>query len=81
MANPVKVNIVDETTIHVIYDDGIEGDYSLQKNGETTKKLVKIDEDSGDIIVNKLVICKNSLYKQLYMRNMMQRLKIDLDKL
>lgn len=81
MANPVKVNIVDETTIHVIYDDGIEGDYSLQKNGETTKKLVKIDEDSGDIIVNKLVICKNALYKQLYMRNMMQRLKIDLDKL
>lgn len=81
MANPVKVNIVDETTIQIVYDDGVEGNYSLLKNGETTKKLVKIDENSGNIIVNELVICKNALYKQLYMKGMMKRLKIDLDKL
>jgi len=81
MPNLVKVNIVDETTISVTYDDGTEGEYSLLKNGETTDKGVKIDEQSGDIVVNKLVICKNALYKQFYMKLMMKKLKIDLDKL
>lgn len=81
MANPVKINIIDKETIHVTYDDGLEGDYSVKKMDKTTDKNIRIDEDSGDIIVDEIVICKNALYKQLYMKSLMKKLKIDLDKL
>lgn len=81
MTIPVKVNIVDEKTIFVIYDDGTEGEYSLDKTGKDTKGEVFIDNHSKDIVVDDLIICKNALYKQLSMKALMKRLKIDVDKL
>ena len=81
MAEPVKVNIVDKKTIFVKYDDGIEGEYSLVNIGKTTDEKIEINEFTKDISVGDISICKNALYKQLSMKALMKRLKIDLDKL
>jgi len=81
MAEPVKVNIVDKETIFVVYDDGIEGEYSLVNIGKTAEEKIEINQFTKNVTVGDVSICKNALYKQLSMKSLMKRLKIDLDKL
>ncbi len=89
--NPVFVKAVGNSKIYLKYSDGMEGELQLsylkEKPGYEILKdssafgNVFIDEISKDICWNKNIsICKNAVYKQLELINMMKRLGIELEK-
>lgn len=89
--NPVFVKAVGNSKIFLKYSDGMEGELQLsylkEKSGYEILKdssafgNVFIDEISKDICWDKNIsICKNAVYKQLELINMMKRLGIELEK-
>lgn len=92
MINPVEVKIAGEYKLFIRYSDGVEGEISLRhlqndfvydfiKDPDEFAK-VYINKKSGDLFwPNGANLCKNAIYRQLELKCMMKRLKIDLDKL
>ena len=91
MAKPIDVKISDELRLYVKYSDGLDGEISLKhllKRNEYSflkdkdeRDKVYIDELTSDICwTNGTNLCKNAIYKQLELKRLIKRLKIDLDK-
>ena len=92
MIKPIEVKIIDENKIFVSYSDGLEGEISvshLQKqdvfnfiNDRNELEKVYIDPITSDLCwPNGANLCKNAIYKQLELKALIKRLKIDVDKL
>lgn len=84
MPVPVSVKIIDNTNLFVKYSDGIEGSISIKNIFDSknfNESSICIDDDTKNIIVSNSVLCKNAIYKQLHLKNLMSRLKIDLTKI
>ncbi|MGD8781649.1 MAG: DUF2442 domain-containing protein [Ignavibacteria bacterium] len=92
MANPVSVKALEGYKIQVVYSDGIKGEINLThlKKDPAYQNLfnnmnfdyVFIDETTKDIKWNSgESICKNAVYKQLELKNLMNKLHIDINKI
>lgn len=92
MSNIVEVKVSDKYKLFIKYSDGVEGEISLQHlkddftyqflNDKDEFEKVYVDEKTGDIFwPNSVNLCKNAIYRQLELKCMMKRLKIDMDKL
>lgn len=84
MPVPVLVKIIDNTTLFVKFDDGIEGNISINSKIEKANfedVQVCIDTNSKNIFISDTELCKNAIYKQLQLKSLMSRLKIDIDKI
>jgi hypothetical protein len=92
MIKPIEVKIIDENKIFVSYSDGLEGEISVdhlstQKlfefvNDKSELEKVYIDPLTSDLCwPNGANLCKNAIYKQLELKALIKRLKIDIDKL
>ena len=92
MAKPVEVKVVENSRLFVKYSDGISGEISLAsllndsehpefKDPDYLSK-VSIDPGSEDPVwPNGISLCKNAIYRQLELKQLMQRLHIDIDKI
>lgn len=91
MPLPVAVKAKQSQTIYLEYKDGLKGEIDLTKtiNNNSYDDLkdpsefskVFIDKKSRDICWPcGVTLCKNALYSQLELRNLIKRLKIDVDK-
>ena len=93
MIKPVEVKAIEKYKLFVKYSDGVEGEislshlkadqnYSFLDDWEFFSNQVCIDERTNDIIwKGKPGLCKNAIYKQLELKCLMRRLKIDLEKI
>jgi hypothetical protein len=91
MSKTVEVRVVGNSGLFVKYSDGIAGEISLAsilgdsehpefKDPDYLAK-VAIDRESGDPFwPNGVSLCKNSIYRQLELKKLMNNLHIDLDK-
>lgn len=90
MKKIVEVKSFPDKKIYVKYSNGMDGKVSLEKL--TTReqfaelqnvdvfKDVKIDEKSGDIIVNgNIELCKNAMYGILELKKQMASLGLSMD--
>ena len=91
MLKPVQVKIIENSRLFVKYSDGISGEISLANLLEDADypefkdpaylKNVSIDPDSNDAVwPNGASLCKNAIYKQLELKNLMKSLHIDINK-
>ncbi len=89
MPVPVEVYLIADDEIYIKYDDGMEGEISLKKmlnkndfsdsNVALVSSEVSIDETSNDInIGGGISLCKNAVYRQLELKALLKRLKIEL---
>ncbi len=88
MPIPIKVSLVSSGEIHVIYDDGMEGNISIKNTIEQIDDVtlsigeypnVVIDDVSNDILVeDEVYLCKDAIYRQLELKALMKRLKLEL---
>jgi len=90
MRKIVEVNSLPDKKLFVKYSNGMEGKISLEKltTREQFAELqsvdvftdVKIDEKSGDIIVNgNIELCKNAMYGILELKKQMANLGLSMD--
>jgi hypothetical protein len=92
MPKPEEVKVIDNSKLFVKYSDGIAGEISLSsllrdekhpefKDPDYLKK-VSIDPESEDPVwPNGISLCKNAIYKQLELKQLMKNLHIDIDKI
>ncbi len=91
MIKPIEVKITGEYRIFVSYSDGMEGEINLAhlKNNPEYKFMedqtefgkVYISSVTSDLCwSNGISLCKDAIYKQLELKSLMKRLKIDLDR-
>jgi len=91
LAEPVSVQAVNSTVIYLKYDNGNEGEIDLDKTIERNKyeELKNNDEFSKVFLDGKshdiswpcgIQLCKNALFKQLELINLLKRLKLDIEK-
>jgi hypothetical protein len=84
--------VIEHWKLSISYTDGLSGEISLLhlKDKPGYKPLnefnyfssIKIDSKSGDLVWdNGVSLCKNAIYKQLELKLLAKRLKLDLDKL
>ncbi|MBI9070657.1 MAG: DUF2442 domain-containing protein [Melioribacteraceae bacterium] len=90
MIEPIIVEPLSNYKVFIEYNDGMKGELDITKllkrdeydclKDENFFSKVYIDEKSKDICWNnKIVLCKDAIYKQLELRSLMNRLKIKLD--
>ncbi|MBN1301571.1 MAG: DUF2442 domain-containing protein [Melioribacteraceae bacterium] len=86
----VNVVATGNNRLFIKYDDGLEGELTFDHlmkragyevlNNEEYFNSVTIDGKSGDLIWdNGISLCKNAAYKQLELKNLAYKLKLDLD--
>lgn len=84
MKVPISVKIINEEQIYIKYSDGLEGNISikksLNKNINQSTNIV-INKDSKNIIINDVELCKDAIYKQLHLKNIASKLKLDIEKI
>lgn len=91
MIIPVEVKTIGKLKIFVKYSDGLDGEISLSKHqadpgykqllDDNYFKTVKINNKSHDICWdNGITLCKNAVYKQLELKQLAKKLKLNLDK-
>ena len=92
MPKPIELKIIENSRLYVKYSNGISGEISLDNllnndlYPEFKKKYyldrVSIDPTSYDPVwPNGASLCKNAIYKQLELKNMMDNFGIDLNKI
>lgn len=92
MLKPVEVKVIENSRLYVKYSDGISGEISLANllnDGEYPEfkdpkylNRVSIDPESNDPVwPNGASLCKNAIYKQLELKNLMKNIHIDINKL
>ena len=92
MPEPEEVRVVENSRLFVKYSDGTAGDISLaslltDSNHPEFKdpaylNKVALDPESGDPVwPNGISLCKNAIYKQLELKQLMKRLHIDIGKI
>ena len=92
MPKLIDVKPLDTLKLYLKYDDGVEGEIKLEhlRKNIFYKDLcdpdyfskAAIDQKTNDVIwENGVSLCKNAMYKQLQLKQMMKGFHIDLDKL
>lgn len=87
MASIKSTRLLPDMILYVEYDDGVTGKLDVSKlaqkpqysklNDPEYLKSYKVDPVSGDIVWEGIEpLCKNALYRQFELKNMMKRLKI-----
>ncbi|GJQ63962.1 MAG: hypothetical protein SCALA702_30150 [Melioribacteraceae bacterium] len=87
MAKIVSTHLLPDKILYVEYNDGITGELDLKKlankpqysklNDQEYLESFTVDSKSGDIVWEGMEpLCKNALYRQFELKNMMKRLKI-----
>ena len=90
MRKIIDVKSLSDKKIFVKYSDGMEGKISLEKlttreqyenlQGVDVFTDLKVDEDSGDIIINgNIELCKNAIYGILELKKQMAGLGLSID--
>ncbi|MBU0560355.1 MAG: DUF2442 domain-containing protein [Bacteroidetes bacterium] len=92
MKIPVLVKPLEHYKLYIKYSDGLSGEINLEhlKNKPEFAKLVeedffnkvRIDGITKDLLWDDgISLCKNALYKQLELKNLLRRLSIDESKI
>lgn len=80
MPVPVYIELINKDSLFIKFSDNIEGTISLKKivNIESEKNInILIHPETNNIIIGTMELCKDAIYKQLYLKNQLLRLKID----
>ena len=92
MPKPEEVKVVDNSRLFVKYSDGISGEISLStllrddehpefKDPEYLKQVTIDTKTEDPVWPNGISLCKNAIYRQLELKQLMKRLHIDIDKI
>ena len=81
MKVPIIVKVINEEQIYIKYSDGLDGNISLTKS--LNKKInqstnIVIHKDSKNIIIDDIELCKDAIYKQLHLKNLASKLRLDI---
>lgn len=81
MKVPISVTVINDDQIYVKYSDGLDGNISLTKS--LNKKInqstnIVIHKDSKNIIIDDVELCKDAIYKQLHLKNLASKLRLDI---
>jgi len=81
MKVPIIVKVINEEQIYIKYSDGLDGNISITKS--LNKKInqstnIVIHKDSKNIIIDDVELCKDAIYKQLHLKNLASKLRLDI---